>query len=87
MIRDATRRSDSLLFHILATLLVLVLTPVFGLPLYLILRPSEVLDHVESDELENDGILPVAPRYLLSPSQDLVPVVVYVPRSEVAQYL
>lgn len=43
VIRDVTNRSGSVIFQIFSVILVIVLTPVFGLPLYLLLRPSTTL--------------------------------------------
>ncbi|MBO4203796.1 hypothetical protein J5893_03120 [bacterium] len=39
VVKDANARSENIAFQILAIVLVVVLTPVFGLPLYVALRP------------------------------------------------
>lgn len=85
VVRDATARSNSLLFHVFAMLLILVGTPIFGLPLYWILRPDQRLDEMENLTLIPDPLLAgYPPLTLMTPSVDLVPVIVYVPRTEIA---
>ena len=39
VLKDSMARSNSLWFHLLSVILVTLLTPVFGLPLYLAIRP------------------------------------------------
>ncbi len=41
--KDANNRSNSLMFQIFAILVVIILTPIFGLLIYLIVRPSKTL--------------------------------------------
>lgn len=39
VLKDSIARSKNIAFHVIAILLVTVLTPIFGLPLYLAIRP------------------------------------------------
>jgi hypothetical protein len=41
--RDSGNRSDSILFQLISIILVVITTPLIGLPLYLLLRPSQTL--------------------------------------------
>lgn len=50
VVKDASNRSESILFQLIAILLVVLATPLIGLPLYLLLRPSQTL--AERDTLE-----------------------------------
>lgn len=52
--KDANNRTNSLLFQVFAILIVIVLTPLFGLLIYLIIRPSRTLTekYLESIQLQ-----------------------------------
>jgi len=52
--KDANNRSNSLLFQVFAILIVIVLTPLFGLLIYLIIRPSRTLteQYLENIQLQ-----------------------------------
>ena len=50
--KDANNRSNSILFQIFAVLVVIVLTPLFGLLIYLIVRPSRTLTEKYLEELQ-----------------------------------
>jgi hypothetical protein len=43
VIKDITNRSDSFVLQVISILLVTGLTPIFGLPIYLLIRPSTTL--------------------------------------------
>jgi len=38
--KDASHRSDSLFFQLVAVLIIVITTPLIGIPLYLLIRPS-----------------------------------------------
>lgn len=50
--KDANNRSNSLLFQVFAILVVIFLTPLFGLLIYLILRPSKTLTERYIEEMQ-----------------------------------
>ena len=52
--KDANNRTNSLLFQVFAILIVIMLTPLFGLLIYLIIRPSRTLTekYLESIQLQ-----------------------------------
>lgn len=54
VIKDVTNRSTSLILQVVAILLVLVFTPLFGLPIYLLIRPRSTIfeQYYENAELE-----------------------------------
>lgn len=54
VIKDITNRTTNVLLHLLAVILVLVFTPLFWLPIYLLMRPSSTLwDRFEAQEWGN----------------------------------
>jgi hypothetical protein len=52
--KDANNRTNSLLFQVFSILIVIILTPLFGLLLYLIIRPTKTLTekYLESIQLQ-----------------------------------
>ena len=42
-IKDASNRSESIAFQLISVLIVVLATPLIGLPLYLLIRPSQTL--------------------------------------------
>lgn len=54
VIKDITNRTTNLLLQVIAILLVLVFTPLFGLPIYLLIRPRSTIfeQYYEDAELE-----------------------------------
>jgi RNA polymerase subunit RPABC4/transcription elongation factor Spt4 len=56
VIKDITNRSTSILLQVFCILLVIALTPLFGLPIYLLIRPSSTLFEraYYADEYEED---------------------------------
>jgi len=52
--KDITNRTNSLFFQIFSILLIIFLTPLFGLVIYLIIRPSRTLIEKYYEELEKD---------------------------------
>lgn len=50
--KDANNRSNSLLFQVFSILIVIFLTPLFGLLIYLILRPSKTLTERYIEEMQ-----------------------------------
>lgn len=58
VIKDITNRTTNILFQVFSILLVVVFTPIFGLPIYLLIRPNTTLfeQYYEESSLENiDG--------------------------------
>lgn len=64
--KDASHRSESLFFQLVAVLIIVITTPLIGLPLYLLIRPSttilerELYDMLHymvtgGEDLEEDG--------------------------------
>jgi hypothetical protein len=58
--KDANNRTNSLLFQVFAILIVIVLTPLFGLLIYLIIRPSrtlteQYLENIQLQILDEEG--------------------------------
>ncbi len=55
VIKDITTRSTSIFVQVFSILLIIVLTPVFGLPLYLLIRPRTTLfeQYYEETSLES----------------------------------
>lgn len=43
VVKDASNRSDSIAFQLISVLIVVIATPFIGLPLYLLIRPSQTL--------------------------------------------
>jgi hypothetical protein len=43
VIKDASNRSESIAFQLISVLIVVIATPFVGLPLYLLIRPSQSL--------------------------------------------
>ena len=43
VVKDITNRTSSIIFQVLCILLMIALTPVFGLPIYLLIRPRTTL--------------------------------------------
>ncbi len=52
--KDITNRSDSIFFQIICISLVIFLTPIFGLIIYLILRPSKTLTEQYYEEMQEN---------------------------------
>ena len=52
--KDITNRSDNILFQIICISLVIFLTPIFGLIIYLILRPSKTLTEQYYEEMQEN---------------------------------
>lgn len=52
--KDITNRSDNIVFQIVCISLVIFLTPIFGLIIYLILRPSKTLTERYYEEMQQD---------------------------------
>jgi RNA polymerase subunit RPABC4/transcription elongation factor Spt4 len=55
VIKDVTNRTTSLILQVVAILLVLIFTPIFGLPVYLLIRPRSTIfeQYYENAELES----------------------------------
>lgn len=54
--KDITNRSNSMTLQIVSISLVILLTPIFGLPLYILFRPSRTLMERYFEEVEQDMI-------------------------------
>lgn len=59
VIKDVTNRTTNVFFQVIAILLVLLFTPIFGLPVYLLIRPRSTIfeqyyENVELESLENE---------------------------------
>lgn len=54
--KDITNRTNNMAFQILSISMIIFLTPVFGLPLYLLVRPSRTLMERYFEEVEHDMI-------------------------------
>lgn len=54
--KDITNRSNTMALQIISISLVIFLTPVFGLPLYILFRPSRTLMERYFEEVEQDMI-------------------------------
>lgn len=59
VIKDITNRTTNLFIQVISILLVLILTPIFGLPIYLLIRPRTTIfekyyESAEFDLLENE---------------------------------
>lgn len=54
--KDITNRTNSMSFQIISISMLIFLTPVFGLPLYLLIRPSRTLMERYFEEVEQDMI-------------------------------
>jgi len=50
--KDITNRTDSIIYQIISILVVLLFTPLFGLFIYLIIRPSKTLFEKYYEEVE-----------------------------------
>jgi len=57
VIKDITTRSTSVIVQSFSLLLIIFFTPIFGLPLYLLIRPRSTIfeQHYEENWLENFG--------------------------------
>lgn len=56
VIKDITNRSTSILVHVFSILLIIGLTPIFGLPIYLLIRPNTTLFEQYYEESSLDAI-------------------------------
>ena len=54
--KDITNRTNSMAFQIASISMIIFLTPVFGLPLYILVRPSRTLMERYFEEVEQDMI-------------------------------
>lgn len=54
--KDITNRTNNMGFQIISISMIIFLTPVFGLPLYLLIRPSRTLMERYFEEVEQDMI-------------------------------
>jgi hypothetical protein len=50
--KDITNRTDSIIYQIISILIILIFTPLFGLFIYLIIRPSKTLFEKYYEEVE-----------------------------------
>lgn len=51
VVKDASNRSDSIAFQLISVLIVVIATPFVGLPLYLLIRPSQTLFERDAYEM------------------------------------
>lgn len=56
IIKDITNRTTNLAFQVFCLLIIIVLTPIFGLPIYLLIRPRMTIfeKYYEETEFEED---------------------------------
>lgn len=54
--KDITNRTNSMAFQIISIALIIFLTPIFGLPIYILMRPSRTLMERYFEEVEQDMI-------------------------------